>query len=152
MGFLSGRGVDSVFRLHQVSPFNIRKGTKLGENDRLITWFRPRTKSNTWTRKEWNKLPSELKISFKGTVQQLNQWLEVLINKKHSLSKFRYIMAEFYKKLVDELLTEREGRSEPRTKKRRAKNYIVMNKPRKKMLVDCHRNRTTKNNAFYDLS
>jgi len=117
MGFLSGRGVDSVFRLHQVSPFNIRKGTKLGENDRLITWFRPRTKSNTWTRKEWNKLPSELKISFKGTVQQLNQWLEVLINKK-----------------------------------RRAKNYIVMNKPRKKMLVDCHRNRTTKNNAFYDLS
>ena len=92
------------------------------------------------------------KISFKGTVQQLNQWLEVLINEKHSLSKFRYVMAEFYKKLVDELLPEREGRSEPRTKKRRAKKYIVMNKPRKKMVVDCHRNRTTKKNAFYALS
>ena len=50
------------------------------------------------------------KISFKGTVQQLNQWLEVLINEKHSLSKFRYIMAEFYKKLVDKLLPERPGR------------------------------------------
>ena len=252
MGFLLGRGVDSVFRLHHARPFDVRKGIKLGENDSLVTWFRPRTKSKTWTRKEWNKLPSKLnirllkiplirkgfrtseiiiattltdekkytaedlgklyfkrwsielffrdikismgmdilksrtpeqivkeitmyaicyniirglilkaadlyhidveKISFKGTVQQLNQWLDVLINEKNSLSDFRYLMDEFYKKLVDNLLPVREGRSEPRTKKRRAKNYIIMNKPRKKMLVDCHRNRTTKKNAFYALT
>jgi len=252
MGFLSDRSVDSVFRLHQARPFNTRKGTKLGRNDRLVTWFRPATRARAWNKEEWNKLPVEIKIrllkisftksgfrtreiilattlidekkytleelgklyfkrwsielffrdikitmgmdilksrtpeqilkeitmyaisyniirgliqkaadmyqvdiekiSFKGTVQQLNQWLEVLINEKHSLSKFRYIMAEFYKKLVDKLLPERPDRNEPRTKKRRAKNYIIMNKPRKKMVVDCHRNRTTKKNAFYALS
>ena len=61
-------------------------------------------------------------------------------------------MAEFYRKIVDELLSERPGRNEPGIKKRRAKNYIFMNKPRKKMVVDCHRNRTTKKNVFYPLS
>jgi len=52
MGFLSDRCVDSVFRLHQARPFNIGKGTKLGRNDRLVAWFRPRTKAKNWTRKE----------------------------------------------------------------------------------------------------
>ena len=52
MGFLSSRGVDSVFRLHQARPFNIRKGTKPDGNDRLVTGLRSKTKAKNWTRKE----------------------------------------------------------------------------------------------------
>ena len=61
-------------------------------------------------------------------------------------------MAMFYEKLVDKLLPERSGRREPRARKRRAKNYNIMNKPRAEMIVDCHRNRTTKKNAYFALT
>ena len=252
MGFLFDRKIDTVFRLHQMRPHNLREGSSLGRNDRLVTWFRPRAKAKNWTRKEWNELPSELKvrilkillvrkgfrtreiilattlideqkytsndlgklyfkrwsvelffrdikitmgmdilksrspeqickeitmyaisynlirglmqkaakmyhvsiekISFKGTVQQLNQWLWILIKEEYSLSKFRHLMAMFYEKLVDKLLSERPGRREPRARKRRAKNYNIMNKPRAEMIVDCHRNRTTKKNAYFALT
>ena len=39
---LSRRGVDCVFRLHQRRPDDFRKGRPLGDQDRLVTWKRPR--------------------------------------------------------------------------------------------------------------
>ena len=35
------RSVSSVFRLHQARPADLRKGKRLGKNDRLFTWPKP---------------------------------------------------------------------------------------------------------------
>ncbi len=52
-------------------------------------------------------------------------------------------------KLIDEMLAviasdlvpERPGRSQPRAKKQRSKNYHLLTKPRNEMKVPSHRNR-----------
>jgi hypothetical protein len=92
------------------------------------------------------------RISFKGTAQQLNQWIWVFLNEEYSMSDFRRIMKEFYEKIVDRTVSKRPGRSEPRAKKRRPKNYNLLNKPRGEMVVSCHRNNTNRKNAFYALT
>ena len=56
------RGVLSVFRLHQRRGADLRKGTRLGKNDRLFTWVksyhRPPWLPQSW----WKKIPTELTV------------------------------------------------------------------------------------------
>jgi hypothetical protein len=41
LALLLGRGAHSLFRLHQRRPTDLRKGKRLGKNDRLMIWRKP---------------------------------------------------------------------------------------------------------------
>ena len=93
---------------------------------------------------------SHFLISFKGTVNQLSAWLDKL--RLASYMELRRLRLIFYDKISDKLLLIRPGRSEPRAKKRRAKNYQLLNKPRAEMIVGCHRGHPRRKNALAPLS
>jgi hypothetical protein len=42
IALLKQRGVDSVFRLHQRRPCDFRRGRRLGQQDQIVTWLRPK--------------------------------------------------------------------------------------------------------------
>ena len=92
------------------------------------------------------------RISFKGTIKQLSQWHWLFLLRAKSIGDFHSLLDEFYNAIVSSPILNRPGRNEPRTKKRRPKNFQIMNKPRKEMVIDCHRNLTERKNAFYALS
>jgi hypothetical protein len=58
------RGVDSVMRLHQGRSHDFRKGKRLGRNQRLIQWNKPKKKPRTISASEWNKLPDTLCLRY----------------------------------------------------------------------------------------
>ena len=84
------------------------------------------------------------RVSFKGAVSTLRQWAPILAN--HNLSPDRrlaiYDVMLYY--LTRDKLPYRPGRVEPRAKKRRPKNYQVLNKPRGEFREIQHRNRYKK--------
>jgi len=55
-------GVASLFRLHQRRPADLRKGKRLGKNDRLFTWSKPPQKPRWLPQSWWEKLPAELTV------------------------------------------------------------------------------------------
>lgn len=58
------RGAHSLFRLHQRRPADLRKGKRLGKNDRLMTWPKPWL----WQRPRylskaiWKRIPAQLSV------------------------------------------------------------------------------------------
>ena len=56
------RKVDVVFRLHQSRKTNFRKGKRLGKQDRLVTWNKPRQRPKTMTREAYLQLPERLTV------------------------------------------------------------------------------------------
>ena len=56
------RGVFSVFRLHQRRPADLRKGKRLGKNDRLFTWLKPPEKPSWLPQSWWKKIPAQLTV------------------------------------------------------------------------------------------
>ena len=64
LGLLWRRGVHSLLRLHQARPADLRKGKRLGKNDRLMVWRKPWP----WQRPRylpqpvWNLIPKELSV------------------------------------------------------------------------------------------
>jgi len=56
------RQVDSVLRLNATRPHDFRKGRRLGRDDRLVTWQKPRRKPRTATRKFWRSLPEQITL------------------------------------------------------------------------------------------
>jgi Transposase DDE domain len=42
IAMLKQRGVDSVFRLHQGRPCDFRRGRRLGQEDQVVEWLRPK--------------------------------------------------------------------------------------------------------------
>ena len=56
------RGVQSLFRLHQARPADLRRGKRLGKNDRLFTWLKPPQKPRWLPRSWWKKIPAELTV------------------------------------------------------------------------------------------
>ena len=64
MAELKERGVDTAFRLHQKRSKDIRRGKKLGKDDRLQTWTKPaqRPENSPWKQRAWNKLPEQLSV------------------------------------------------------------------------------------------
>lgn len=56
------RGVGSVFRLHQARPADLRKGKRLGKNDRLLDWQKPRQKPAWLPQSLWKRIPDELSV------------------------------------------------------------------------------------------
>ncbi len=56
------RGVDSVIRLHQARPADFRRGKALGPDDRLVSWHKPRQRTDAWREEEFAALPDTLTL------------------------------------------------------------------------------------------
>jgi len=57
-------GVDTVMRLHQARPSDLRKGKRLGSNDRLVTWQKPKQRPRGCTLTDWRRTPDTLTLRF----------------------------------------------------------------------------------------
>jgi len=55
-------GVDTVMRLHQARPRDLRKGKRLGSNDRLVTWQKPLQRPRGCTLADWRQVPDTLTL------------------------------------------------------------------------------------------
>lgn len=62
MALLGLRQVASLFRLHQARPADLRKGKRLGKNDRLVSWRKPRQKPRYLPHTLWKRIPGELTV------------------------------------------------------------------------------------------
>ena len=56
------RKVFGVFRLHQRRPTDLRKGKRLGKNDRLFLWLKPPEKPSWLPQSWWKKMPAQLTV------------------------------------------------------------------------------------------
>ena len=59
---LRARGLDGVFRLHQRRPRGFRSGTRLGPDDHLITWTKPKVLPRGIDAQEWSRIPATLTV------------------------------------------------------------------------------------------
>jgi len=55
-------GVASLFRLHQRRPADLRKGKRLGKEDRLFSWLKPPQKPRWLPQSWWKKIPAQLTV------------------------------------------------------------------------------------------
>jgi hypothetical protein len=62
IALLLGRGVASLFRLHQARASDLRRGKRLGKNDRLFTWRKPGLKPRYLSKALWKRIPAELSV------------------------------------------------------------------------------------------
>ena len=62
LGLLGLRGVHSLFRLHQARPADLRKGKRLGQNDRLMLWHKPWDKPRYLSKAVWKFVPEQLSV------------------------------------------------------------------------------------------
>jgi len=81
------------------------------------------------------------RLSFKGTLDALTHFADALHARAGRPRKQARLFEEMLRLIADDLVPLRPLRSEPRAKKRRAKNYHLLTKPRHKMRVPPHRNR-----------
>jgi hypothetical protein len=59
---LQRAGVDTVMRLHQARPRDLRRGKHLGPNDRLVTWQKPLQRPKGCTVTDWRRAPKTLTL------------------------------------------------------------------------------------------
>jgi hypothetical protein len=76
------------------------------------------------------------RLSFKGTVDALRQWRELFEAAKTQPRLTRKLRGLFYQSIASDPLTVRPERAEPRAVKRRPKNFRLLTKPRKVMVVE----------------
>jgi len=62
MALLLLRQVSCLFRLHRRRPADLRKGKRLGKNDRLFTWLVPPQKPDWLPQSWWKKIPVKLTV------------------------------------------------------------------------------------------
>jgi hypothetical protein len=62
LALLGLRPIVGVFRLHQGRSADLRKGKRLGKNDRLFTWLKPVLKPRWLPQSWWKKVPLELTV------------------------------------------------------------------------------------------
>ena len=55
-------GIDIVMRLHQARPSDLRKGKRLGPNDRMVTWQKPKQRPRGCTVADWRRVPNTLTL------------------------------------------------------------------------------------------
>jgi hypothetical protein len=60
---LKARGIDCLFGRKQSRKCDFRKGRRLGENDHIVVWTKPRyVASRFQSREEWESLPKEIEM------------------------------------------------------------------------------------------
>ncbi len=87
------------------------------------------------------------RISFKGTLDTARHFADVIHAAASSPRKQQHLIDDMLTLIARDLLPERPGRSEPRAKKRRPKNYQLLTKPRSHMGNLPHRNRTNRKSS-----
>ena len=70
------------------------------------------------------------RISFKGTLDTLRHWSGLIAAAGHTPRQQQKLIDQMLTLIAGDPVPERPGRSEPRAKKRRAKNYPLLAKPR----------------------
>jgi DDE family transposase len=81
------------------------------------------------------------RLSFKGTLDSLQHVANTIQACAGKPRCQAHLVRELLATIAQDLLPLRPGRSEPRAKKRRAKNYHLLTKPRHDMKIPSHRNR-----------
>jgi hypothetical protein len=59
---LQARGVDALFPLHQCRPEDFRQGQRLGKDDRLVQWRKPRQRPDWMSQARYQSLPETLTL------------------------------------------------------------------------------------------
>jgi len=62
IALLQASGAQSLLRLHHARPTDLRKGQRLGKNDRLFTWSKPLQKPRWLPSSWWKKIPAQLTV------------------------------------------------------------------------------------------
>jgi hypothetical protein len=62
IALLSRASIDTVMRLHQARPADLRKGKRLGPNDRRVTWQKPQQRPRGCTVTDWRRVPDTLTL------------------------------------------------------------------------------------------
>jgi hypothetical protein len=83
---------------------------------------------------------SPFRLSFKGTIATLRQWAPVIAAARLHPRSNEQLIEILLAYLAKDLLPDRPNRVEPRAKKRRPKNYPLLNKPRSLFKESQHRN------------
>ena len=83
------------------------------------------------------------RMSFKATCQALREWMPLLTYV--SRQQLRSLHQAMINAIARVTVPNRPNRTEPRAKKRRPKNYQLLNKPRHQFKEIFHRNKYTKN-------
>jgi hypothetical protein len=84
------------------------------------------------------------RISFKGALDTLRHWAAVIHASGDAPRKQAELIHRMLERIAGDAIPRRPGRSEPRAKKRRPKNYQLLNKPRTEMKPSPHRNKRPK--------
>lgn len=71
------------------------------------------------------------RISFKGTVDTVRHWSGIIAAAGNQPQKQEKLIDQMLELIASDLVPERPGRSEPRAKKRRSKNYKLLTQPRR---------------------
>ena len=61
LGLCQERQIDAVMRLHQARKVDLRRGTRLGKEDRLVLWKRPQRQQG-WSKDQCKQLPKSLPV------------------------------------------------------------------------------------------
>lgn len=92
------------------------------------------------------------RISFKGTLDTLRSWSVLIAAADKTPKEQQALIDRMLEIIASDPVPERPGRSEPRAKKRRGKNYHLLTKPRRQMGNVARRNRPKKNQPKSALS
>ena len=85
------------------------------------------------------------RLSFKGTLDTLRHWSVIIAAAEKSPKQQAKLIEQMLALIAGDIVPERPGRSEPRAKKRRAKNYQLLKTPRSKAGNMPRRNRPKTN-------
>lgn len=68
IALLRGRGIDVVFGKKQSRRCDFRRGRKMGPNDHIVVWKKPKYDASRYeSKKEWASLPEEMEMREVGT-------------------------------------------------------------------------------------
>ena len=81
------------------------------------------------------------RMSFKGTLDTVRHFASAIHAARAAPRRQDALIEQMLATIAGDPVPERPGRSEPRAKKRRPKNYHLLTKPRSEMRVPPHRNR-----------
>ncbi len=69
--FIQQRNCDAVIRLHQSRKQQMKKGRRIGPNDRLVTWNKPKSRPKGLSKQEYDALPKTL------TVREIHYYISI---------------------------------------------------------------------------
>jgi DDE family transposase len=81
------------------------------------------------------------RLSFKGTLDSLHHFADALYAAHSKPTRQRELFDALLRSIASDQIPLRPNRGEPRVKKRRPKNYHLLTKPRRSMVLSQHRSR-----------